>query len=149
MKLITALVLTASLLSAAPARADNSGNIEWLNKAFIRSSVSTGTVSKASVSSFGGGGSGGETGVASFYWQPQAVASGGQFNPNAMTAAHKTLPFGTRVRVTSLNSGRSVEVVINDRGPFVKGRVIDLSRRAAQNLGMTGAGLAKVSLEVL
>jgi rare lipoprotein A len=84
-----------------------------------------------------------------YYWQPQQVASGGTFNPNALTAAHKTLPFGTRVRVTSLTSGRSVDVVINDRGPYVRGRVIDLSRRAAQNIGMTGAGLANVRLEVL
>ena len=84
--------------------------------------------------------------LASFYWQPQRVASGGWFNPNAMTAAHKTLPFGTRVRVTRGN-GRSVEVVINDRGPFVAGRIIDLS--GAAEIGMTGQGIARVSVNIL
>lgn len=93
--------------------------------------------------------SGGQTGVASYYWQGQRVASGGRFNPNAMTAAHKTLPFGTRVRVTRVDTGRSVTVTINDRGPFVRGRIIDLSRAAAGSLGMTGAGVARVSLTVL
>lgn len=91
----------------------------------------------------------GETGVASYYWQPQRVASGGWFNPDAMTAAHKTLPFGTRVRVTRMDNGNSVTVTINDRGPYVGGRIIDLSRRAAQSLGMTGQGLARVSVAVL
>ncbi len=94
-------------------------------------------------------GSGQISGVASYYWQGQRVASGGWFNPNAMTAAHKTLPFGTRVRVTHARTGRSVEVTINDRGPFVRGRVIDLSRAAAGVLGMQGAGLASVNIEVL
>jgi rare lipoprotein A len=89
------------------------------------------------------------SGIASYYWQPQRVASGGWFNPNAMTAAHKTLPFGTRVRVTHARTGRSVDVTINDRGPFVRGRVIDLSRAAAGALGMQGAGLAAVRIDVL
>ncbi len=88
----------------------------------------------------------GETGIASYYWQPQRVASGGWFNPNAMTAAHKTLPFGTQVRVTRLDNGNSVTVTINDRGPYVAGRIIDLSRAAAQSLGITGQGLARVSV---
>jgi rare lipoprotein A len=88
-------------------------------------------------------------GLASFYWQPQRVAAGGWFNPNAMTAAHKNLPFGTRVRVTHSGSGRSVDVVINDRGPYVAGRIIDLSRAAASAIGMTGQGVAKVKVMVL
>jgi rare lipoprotein A len=92
---------------------------------------------------------GGSTGVASYYWQPQRVASGGWFNPNALTAAHKTLPFGTRVQVTNLSNGRSVTVTINDRGPYIKGRVIDLSRAAASAIGMTGAGIARVSYSVV
>lgn len=92
---------------------------------------------------------GGESGVASYYWQPQRVASGGWFNPNAMTAAHKTLPFGTRVRVTRVDTGHSVEVTINDRGPYVGGRVIDLSRAAASSIGMTGQGLARVRLSII
>ena len=91
----------------------------------------------------------GQTGVASYYWEPQALASGGRFNPNAMTAAHKTLPFGTRVRVTHLGNGNSVVVVINDRGPYIAGRIIDLSRRAAQDIGMTGSGIARVRVSIL
>lgn len=92
---------------------------------------------------------GGQSGVASYYWQPQRLASGGWFNPNAMTAAHKTLPFGTKVRVTHQGSGRSVTVTINDRGPYVAGRIIDLSSAAAGALGIKGAGVARVSLNVM
>ncbi|MGI9407163.1 MAG: septal ring lytic transglycosylase RlpA family protein [Hyphomicrobiaceae bacterium] len=88
-------------------------------------------------------------GKASYYWKPQRVASGGRFNPNALTAAHRTLPFGTLVRVTRVGSGRSVVVRINDRGPFVRGRIIDLSLRAARAIGMTKAGVATVRLTVL
>jgi rare lipoprotein A len=91
----------------------------------------------------------GQIGMASYYWQAQRLASGGQFNPNAMTAAHKTLPFGTRVRVKHLDNGRSVDVVINDRGPYVVGRVIDLSRAAAGKIGMTGQGVARINMTVL
>lgn len=88
-------------------------------------------------------------GMASYYWQPQALASGGRFNPNAMTAAHKTLPFGTRVRIRHLGNGRSVDVHINDRGPYVAGRIIDLSKAAAGKIGMTGQGVARVSMTIL
>ncbi len=95
------------------------------------------------------GSGGGSHGIASYYWQPQRVASGGWFNPNAMTAAHKTLPFGTRVRVTHARNGRSVVVKINDRGPFIKGRIIDLSKAAAGVIGMHGQGIAHVRMEVL
>jgi rare lipoprotein A len=102
-------------------------------------------------SGFGGGdwSGGGSHGMASFYWQPQRVASGGWFNPSAMTAAHKTLPFGTRVRVTHIGNGRSVTVRINDRGPYVRGRIIDLSRAAAGVIGMTGQGVARIRMDVL
>ena len=89
------------------------------------------------------------SGIASYYWQGQKTASGVRFNPSAMTAAHRTLPFGTRVRVTNRNNGRSVTVTINDRGPFIKGRVIDLSKGAAGVIGMQGSGLAPVSIQVL
>ncbi|WP_333794488.1 septal ring lytic transglycosylase RlpA family protein [Hyphomicrobium sp.] len=88
-------------------------------------------------------------GIASYYWQGQKTASGARFNPNAMTAAHRTLPFGTKVRVTNHNNGRSVTVTINDRGPFIKGRVIDLSKAAAGVIGMHGSGVAPVSIAVL
>ncbi len=87
--------------------------------------------------------------MASYYWQGQRVASGGRFNPNGMTAAHRTLPFGTKVRVTHARTGRSVIVTINDRGPFIRGRVIDLSRGAASALGIIGSGVAAVRLAVL
>lgn len=92
---------------------------------------------------------GSSDGIASYYWQPQRVASGGWFNPNAMTAAHKTLPFGTRVRVTNQRNGKSVVVTINDRGPYVAGRVIDLSKAAAAEIGMINSGLAPVKVEVM
>lgn len=94
-------------------------------------------------------GFGTEYGIASYYWQPQRVASGGWFNPNAMTAAHKTLPFGTRVRVTHLGNGRSVEVTINDRGPYIAGRIIDLSKAAAGVIGLQAQGIAQVRMDVL
>lgn len=108
----------------------------------------SGRVTTTSYSGEGSSG-GGSSGIASYYWQPQRVASGGWFNPNAMTAAHKTLPFGTRVRVTNVNTGRSAVVTINDRGPYVAGRVIDLSKAAAGSVGMIGSGLARVRMEVL
>lgn len=89
------------------------------------------------------------SGKASYYWQPQALASGGRFNPNAMTAAHKTLPFGTKVRVTNLNNGKSVTVTINDRGPYIAGRIIDLSKAAAHSISMQGSGVVPVKVAVL
>ena len=88
--------------------------------------------------------------VASYYGHEFAgrrTASGERFNPGAMTAAHRTLPFGTRVRVTNSRNGRSVTVRINDRGPHAKGRAIDLSHGAARAIGMGGTG--NVRLEVL
>ncbi len=103
----------------------------------------------APVTSYSEGGSYTLTGKASYYWQPQPVASGGWFNPNAMTAAHKTLPFGTKVRVTNQNNGKSVVVTINDRGPYIAGRIIDLSRAAAHSISMQGAGVVPVKVAVL
>jgi rare lipoprotein A len=145
-------------LQTAPVQAE-SDSADWLKSAFRTTQAASGGSAKRTRQASRAeqpaatpnvtGYSGGQSGIASYYWQPQAVASGGRFNPNALTAAHKTLPFGTRVRVTNLNNGRSVDVVINDRGPFVAGRVIDLSRRAAEVVGMTGAGLARVSVQTL
>ncbi|MCT0213208.1 septal ring lytic transglycosylase RlpA family protein [Synechococcus sp. CS-1326] len=77
------------------------------------------------------------------------TANGEVFRPGTLTAAHRTLPFGTRVRVTNLWNGRSAEVRINDRGPFHGNRVIDLAHGAAQKLGLTASGIAQVRLEVL
>lgn len=88
-----------------------------------------------------------EQGMASYYWQPQAVACGGRFNPSALTAAHKTLPCGSRVKVTNKRNGKAVTVTINDRGPFVPGRIIDLSKAAAIQIDMTGSGVVPVTVE--
>ncbi len=93
-----------------------------------------------------------ESGVASYYGVPyhgRQTASGEVFNMNELTAAHPTLKFGTKVKVTHLVNNRSVTVRINDRGPFVKGRVIDLSKAAAEELQMIRAGLAEVKIEVV
>jgi rare lipoprotein A len=90
-------------------------------------------------------------GLASWYGARHAgrrTANGERFDPGALTAAHRTLPFGSRVRVTNLENGRSVVVRINDRGPFAEGRVVDLSEAAARALGMTASGVARVLLEV-
>ena len=78
------------------------------------------------------------SGLASYYSELQSTASGERFNPNELTAAHNTLPFGTRVRVTNRHNGKLVVVRINDRGPFVKGRIIDLSRAAARAIDLDG-----------
>lgn len=101
-----------------------------------------------SETSYSSGGSS-YSGKASYYWQPQKLASGGWFNPNAMTAAHKTLPFGTKVRVTNHNNGQSVVVTINDRGPYIAGRIIDLSKAAAHSINMQGSGVVPVTVTVL
>lgn len=93
-----------------------------------------------------------QQGEASWYgkqYRGRHTASGERFKPNAMTAAHKTLPFNTIVRVTNLNNGRTVKVRINDRGPFKSGRIIDLSRGAARKVDMVRTGVAPVRLEVL
>jgi rare lipoprotein A len=93
-----------------------------------------------------------ETGQASWYGkahQGQVTASGERFDMHALTAAHRTLPFGTMVRVTHLKSGKSVNVRINDRGPFRSGRIIDLSYEAARRLGIVARGTARVQLTVI
>ena len=109
----------------------------------------TGCASAPRGSGGGGGGGARETGVASYYahkYHGRTTASGERFDMNDLTAAHKTLPFGTRVRVTNLDNGKSVTVRVNDRGPFVKGRVIDLSLAAAKKVDMVHAGLANVEV---
>jgi peptidoglycan lytic transglycosylase len=95
--------------------------------------------------------SGGSHGMASYYGSESGsrTASGARFVPSAMTAAHRSLPFGTKVRVTNKRNGRSVVVTINDRGPFIRGRIIDLSSGAAGVIGMRSSGVAPVSVEVL
>jgi rare lipoprotein A len=87
--------------------------------------------------------------LASFYTSGGMTASGEKFDKNELTAAHPTLPFGTRLRVTNARTGRSVTVRVNDRGPYVPGRVVDVSYSAAQALGMVNSGTAKVKLDVV
>ena len=102
------------------------------------------TAASAGSKSFSGG--------ASYYgkqFHGRRTANGESFNMNSMTAAHKTLPFGTKVKVTNRSNGKSVVVRINDRGPYVGGRVIDLSRAAAAKIGMLNSGTARVSLAIL
>lgn len=170
--LVKALCVASSglFLATAPAHAQVGEGRSWPSSAFIgqtsdqvaretrrptKTATDTRTSRKArnnetrQVASVAGSLGGGSVGIASYYWQGQRVASGGWFNPSAMTAAHKTLPFGTKVRVTHLGNGRSVDVVINDRGPFIAGRIIDLSKGAAGIIGMHGQGLANVRMEVL
>jgi rare lipoprotein A len=93
-----------------------------------------------------------EEGGASYYahkFHGRTTASGEIYDENKMTAAHKTLPFGTRVRVTNLTNGKKVVVVVNDRGPFVEGRIIDLSYKAAGELDMYSAGVVAARVEIL
>jgi len=93
-----------------------------------------------------------ENGMASFYgagdgYHGRKTANGETFNKNKLTAAHKTLPFGTIVKVKNLSNGQTVKVRINDRGPFVKGRIIDLSEKAAKKINMRQQGVAEVTLK--
>lgn len=93
-----------------------------------------------------------QTGKASFYadkFEGSPTASGEKYRKGKLTGAHKSLPFGTKVRVTNLGNNQTVEVVINDRGPYVDGRIIDVSRAAAEKLGFVNQGLAEVKIEVL
>ncbi|MFL1528257.1 septal ring lytic transglycosylase RlpA family protein [Pseudomonas sp. O230] len=93
-----------------------------------------------------------QTGMASYYGAKhhgKRTASGEPFNQNALTAAHRQLPFGTRVKVTNLNNDKSCVVRINDRGPHTRGRLIDLSREAASRLGMVSSGTARVRVQAL
>lgn len=91
-------------------------------------------------------------GLASWYggkYHGRLTANGESFDKNALTAAHRSLPFGTRVRVTNLANGRSLLLRINDRGPFVDGRIIDVSQRAAEQLGFKNEGITRVRVEVM
>ncbi len=93
-----------------------------------------------------------QQGIASYYGQKfhgRKTASGERYDHGAMTAAHRTAPFGSQIRVTNLANGRSVIVRVNDRGPWTRGRVVDVSGIAARQLGMTGRGLTRVSVSPL
>jgi rare lipoprotein A (peptidoglycan hydrolase) len=88
---------------------------------------------------------GGRRVMSAYYWEGRQTASGQAFNPQGMTAAHRTLPFGTRLTVTNPRTGKSVNVIVNDRGPFVSGVSLDLSLGAAQAIGMHGTGAVCIS----
>jgi rare lipoprotein A len=93
-----------------------------------------------------------QTGMISFYggkFHGRKTASGARFDKNALTAAHRTLPFGTRIKVTNISNGKSVIVEVTDRGPFAHGRILDLSEAAAREVGMLGKGTVKARLTVL
>lgn len=107
---------------------------------------------KTKVAKASGGGASYQSGMASWYggkFHGRKTANGETYNMNAMTAAHKTLPFGTRVRVTNTRNGDTTVVRINDRGPFIAGRIIDLSRAAAADIGVTNSGVAPVKISIL
>ncbi|WP_246752947.1 septal ring lytic transglycosylase RlpA family protein [Sinorhizobium sp. BG8] len=104
-------------------------------------SVST-SISDANAASSGCGG-------ASWYALTSRTASGERMNPTKLTAAHRSLRFGTKLRVTNARNGKSVIVRVNDRGPFIRGRVLDLSKAAASNIGMIRSGHAKICYEII
>ena len=102
--------------------------------------------------SFGSSGIRSESGMASYYaseFHGRETASGERYRKDGLTAAHRTLPFGTRVRVTNIENGRSVVVKVTDRGPYRRERIIDLSKRAARELQMVRAGVARVRIDVI
>lgn len=93
-----------------------------------------------------------ESGTGSYYadkFNGRATTSGEPYRPGRLTAAHNTLPFGTRIKVTNVRNGHSVKVVVNDRGPHAKGRIVDVSKRAARKLDLIDAGVVPVRLKVL
>ncbi len=129
---------------------ENDGDEGWVHGNYLRAGGSARAEEDEAPASTAGRGTGQiESCKASFYSEGQRTANGETFNPNALTAAHKTLRFNTRVRVTNKANGKSVVVRINDRGPFVAGRCIDLSRAAFTTIASTSAGVASVSVEVL
>jgi rare lipoprotein A len=144
----TCVRLAVVVLAAATLAACASSNVASNKYGFWQTSV----VAKANVAKhrlFAHGNHGVRNyGVASFYDDTE-TANGEKFDPQAMTAAHRSLPFGTMLRVTNLETGRSVTVRVNDRGPFVQGRDVDLSPSAAEKLGIVEQGLAKVRLDVV
>ena len=126
--------------AASPGTAQQSWGQSWGAQPWLNANASVGR-SAGSGRSF--------SGVASYYGSESGsrTASGQRFNQNAMTAAHRSLPFGTKLKVT--HGGRSVVVTINDRGPFIRGRVLDLSKGAARAIGLTGRGVGRVVAQVM
>jgi len=126
-------------------------NKTLVSSALIVATLMTGLMTSIDTLAASRGGST-QSGKASYYhdrFHGRKTASGAAYNKNALSAAHKTLPLGTQVRVTDARSGKSVVVRINDRGPYARGRVIDLSRAAAREIGLVNKGVANVKLEIL
>jgi rare lipoprotein A len=117
----------------------NSRYIAWSAAAFLSVGLLAGTAGSALA----------QCGGASWYALHSRTASGEMMNPSQMTAAHRKLPFGSKVKVTNNRNGRSVVVRINDRGPFIKGRIVDLSKAAASKIGMIRSGHVPVCLAVV
>jgi rare lipoprotein A len=144
--LITATLLVGGSISEASAKsrhhrhhAHHASKAQAAGGSWLDSNASIGSQSSGR----------GFSGKASYYGNESGsrTASGQRFNQNAMTAAHRSLPFGTKLRVT--HRGQSVVVTVNDRGPFIKGRVLDLSTGAARAIGLTGAGVGHITAEVV
>ena len=131
--------------SDAGEKANSSSDKSGSSKSGSSKSASSKSEPKANTKASGSGG----TCKASYYWQDQMTATGERFNTNDLTAAHKSLPFNSRVKVTNKANGKSVTVRINDRGPYVAGRCLDLSTAAMKAVGGTGAGVITVSYQVL
>ncbi|CAN7537737.1 septal ring lytic transglycosylase RlpA family protein [Rhizobium rhizogenes] len=116
-----------------------------INRAIAIAATISASFAILSTNAFAATGCGG----ASWYGGTTKTASGERMSSARLTAAHRSLAFGTRLKVTNRNNGRSVVVRINDRGPFIRGRVLDLSRAAAQDIGMVSSGTAKVCYEIV
>ncbi len=108
--------------------------------------IAAGTLASGMLLAASAGPASAQCGRASWYALTSRTASGERMNPSALTAAHRSLPFGTKVKVTNKRNGKAVVVRINDRGPFVKNRVIDVSKAAASQLGFVGAGHTAVCM---
>jgi rare lipoprotein A len=121
-------------------------NLKFRKSAFACAAVALGAVALVQSDNAGAAT---QCGKASWYKMGTKTASGERMNANALAGAHRSLPFGTRVKVENLSNGRSVVVRINDRGPFVGGRVIDVTKGAAEHLGMIRSGVAKVKVTVV
>lgn len=153
LKLLLAASAVAVAVCLAPGCSSGSG-VAGGSRQVVAKGVKTGKSGNAGKTGKTGGASTAkvEKGKASYYadkFHGRATASGQKYDKNKMTAAHKTLPFGTVVRVTNTATGKSVDVTVNDRGPFVKGRIVDVSRAAAEKLGMIQAGVIDCTLKII
>ena len=143
--LAIAAVISATITACAPSSSfvnDKSGLVSSRRYSSPRNRIGTRLTEKTRTAFAA-------SGVASFYTEGTRTASGERFDPEALTAAHPTLPFGTRLRVTDVATGRSVIVRVNDRGPHVSGRIVDVSYSAAQMLGIVRRGTANVKIQVV